>query len=70
MTKIILTIKNDSIPIKFIVVAIIFNLNEMRESIEWIFMKTYDETIKIVKADNKKVDDIVQGINEEASKLQ
>lgn len=33
-------------------------------------MKTYDETIKIVKADNKKVDDIVQGINEEASKLQ
>ena len=33
-------------------------------------MKTYDETIKIVKADNKKVDDIVQGINEEAFKLQ
>ena len=42
----------------------------LKEIAEKQFMHNYDDTIKSVKSDNKKVDAVVQGVNNEGVKLQ
>ena len=79
-SKNISTLKTENIPIKFIDSMLYYIIYEMRDSIERrylkeleeekMFMHKYDDTIKTIKAYNKKVDVIVQDVNDEGVKLQ
>ncbi|KAK8896228.1 hypothetical protein M9Y10_014123 [Tritrichomonas musculus] len=79
-SKNISTIKTENISIKFIDSTIYFILDEMRNSLEQQYLKeiaaekmimhNYDDVIKSVKFDNKKVDTVVQDIIDEGVKLQ
>ena len=67
--KYILILNTESISIKFIGSTLYFNIDEMRDSIERLYLKEledekmfihkYDDTIKIIKADNKELDEVV-----------
>ena len=79
-SKNISTLKTDNVPIKFIDSTVYFILTEMRNTIEQqylkeledekMFMKKHDDTIRSVKEDNKKVDAVVQQVNNEGVNLQ